>query len=127
MNATWHGACSQDAVSERLAACDVMIHPAICLEVFGLTIAEALSSGRPVIASRCGGAETQIRHKENGWLVPSNDVQALRAAIIRVIERPELIKQMVGAFCPVHTIEDHVDELLELYSSVCKIPLHVVN
>ncbi|MEI7824520.1 MAG: glycosyltransferase [Chlorobiaceae bacterium] len=127
VNATWYGACSQDRVSESLAACDVMIHPAICLEVFGLTIAEALSVGRPVIASRCGGAEAQIRHKENGWLVPANDVEVLRAAIIHVIEKPELIEQMAGASCTVHTIEDHVDELLELYASVCETPSNVAN
>ena len=127
VNATWHGACSQEKVSEWLAACDVMIHSAICLEVFGLTIAEALSVGRPVIASRCGGAEAQIRHEENGWLVASNNVEALREALIRVIGKPKLVQQMAGNLGHVHNIDDHVDELLELYSSVCKIPLHVVN
>lgn len=127
VNATWHGACSQEKVSEWLAACDVMVHPAICLEVFGLTIVEALSVGRPVIASRCGGAEAQIRHEENGWLVASNNVAGLHEALLRVIEKPQLVQQMAGNLGPVHTIEDHVDELLELYSSVCKTPLHVMN
>jgi len=118
VNAHWHGACNEAAVLEKLAASDIMVHPAICLEVFGLTIAEALAVGRPVIASRCGGAEAQIVDEENGWLVPPNDANALRKAIVRVIERPDLIEGMAAQLGGVRSIEDHAEELLKLYASV---------
>lgn len=120
VNATWYGACSQETVLERLMASDVMVHPAICLEIFGLTIAEALAVGRPVIASRCGGAEAQIREEENGWLVPANDAVALRLAISRLLAQPELVQRIAEKLGPVYSIEEHVNELLRLYASVAE-------
>jgi len=118
VNAIWHGACDQETVMKKLADSDVMVHPAICLEIFGLTIAEALAVGRPVIASRCGGAEAQIRDEENGWLVPPNDVCALRNVITRVIVQPDLIRRLADSLNCVRSIEDHVDDLLQLYALV---------
>jgi trehalose synthase len=38
-------------------------------EGFGLTVAEAMWKGRPVVASRIGGIETQIVHDETGLLL----------------------------------------------------------
>jgi trehalose synthase len=38
-------------------------------EGFGLTVAEAMWKGRPVVASRIGGIETQIVHGETGLLL----------------------------------------------------------
>ena len=49
----------------------------IYLEVFGLNIAEALAMGKPVLATRCGGAEMQIEDGVNGWLVEPNNIKAL--------------------------------------------------
>jgi glycosyltransferase involved in cell wall biosynthesis len=37
-----------------------LIVPSLCAETFGLTAAESLSAGTPVIASRCGGTEDVV-------------------------------------------------------------------
>lgn len=47
------------------------------LEAFGLNIAESLAMGKPVLATRCGGAEMQIEDGVNGWLVEPNNMEAL--------------------------------------------------
>lgn len=112
----WHGSRSHEEIPQHLAACDVMVHPAICLEVFGLTIAEALAVGRPVIATRCGGGEAQIRDGENGLLVPPNDAMALRQALQTVIDDPARIQAMAAQAGDVVSIQQHVQDLKNVYN-----------
>ena len=55
------------------------------IETFGVTLIEAHSCGKPVIATRSGGPEDFVT-KENGILVPIGDVNALAEAMQRMIE-----------------------------------------
>jgi glycosyltransferase involved in cell wall biosynthesis len=120
VNTIWYGSQSHEVIPKHIAACDVMVHPAICLEVYGLTIAEALAVGRPVIATRCGGAEMQIRDGENGLLIPPNDPRALYNALMRLVENPALIQKMTDNSCAVHSLDSHIQDLEEIYK-VCRI------
>jgi glycosyltransferase involved in cell wall biosynthesis len=119
INTIWHGAKSHDEIPQYIAACDVMVHPAICLDVFGLTITEALAVGRPVIATRCGGAEAQLRDGENGLLVAPNDPGALSNALMRLVENPELVQKMADNICAVNSLDSHIHDLEEIYK-ICK-------
>lgn len=118
LNVHWHGGLPAEQVLQWVYHCDVMIHPAICLEVFGLTIAEAMAAGRPVIASRCGGAEMQIQDGENGWLVPANHVDALRQRIDSLIQNPEQVQIMASKLGEVNSLEQHVNDIVGLYQRV---------
>jgi len=52
-------------------------------ETFGVVVIEALSQGKPVIATRCGGPE-EILHAGNGILVQKNDEKSLADAMVRL-------------------------------------------
>ena len=52
-------------------------------ETFGVVVIEALSQGKPVIATRCGGPE-EILHAGNGILVQKNDKKSLADAMVRL-------------------------------------------
>jgi glycosyltransferase involved in cell wall biosynthesis len=71
----------RDDVAEVLQAADVFVHPAIWSEAFGLTIAEAMAAGLPVVASRVGGIPELVTHGETGLLVPPGDAGALAGAL----------------------------------------------
>jgi glycosyltransferase involved in cell wall biosynthesis len=58
------------------------------------TVREAMSKGKPVIASRAGGIVDMVVDGETGLLVPPGDVEALSAAMRRLIDDPELRAQM---------------------------------
>ncbi len=82
----WHGKIDHSRVNDLITQFDIMIHPSIYLEVFGLNIAESLVMGKPVIATRCGGAEMQVKDGVNGLLVKPNDIQALKHEMMKVIK-----------------------------------------
>jgi glycosyltransferase involved in cell wall biosynthesis len=115
INLVWRIESRVEDVAEVIGNNDVVVHPTICLEVFGLTIAETLAVGRPVIATRCGGAEDQIVDCENGILVPPNDVENLKKAMQAVIDQPSLIEAMAANAGNVRSMSTHVIEIENVY------------
>lgn len=75
--------------------------------------------GKPVLATRCGGAEMQIEEGVNGWLVPTNDVAAMREKMEDIIAHKERIPGM-AAQCrqSVVTLQEHCEELNKIYKEV---------
>ena len=71
------------------AALDVFVS-ASHSESFGLAIAEAMVSGKPVIATATDGAREIIEDEANGLLVPVADVQAISRSMIDLINHKEL-------------------------------------
>ena len=71
--------------------------PSIAAETFGNVITEAMSRGRAVIASRLGGIVDIVLPEETGLLVPPGDVQALAAAMQRLLDDPALCDRLGGA------------------------------
>jgi trehalose synthase len=63
-------------------------------EGFGLTVAEAMWKGRPVVASRVGGIQDQIADGETGFLVDPQDLEAYGDVVVRLISDPELAERI---------------------------------
>jgi 2-deoxystreptamine N-acetyl-D-glucosaminyltransferase/2-deoxystreptamine glucosyltransferase len=63
-------------------------------EGFGVVCAEAMAHGRPVVAGAVGGLLDLVVDGETGVLVPPGDVDALRAALERLIADPGLRARM---------------------------------
>jgi len=53
-----------------------------------------MSMGRPVITTDAPGCKETVRDGLNGFLIPVRDPEALANAMIKFIERPELIPMM---------------------------------
>lgn len=56
------------------------------IETFGVVLIEALSRGKPLIASRCGGPESVV-HAGNGILYQTGDIAGLAAALRQMLEK----------------------------------------
>ena len=64
-------------------------------EGFGLTVAEAMWKGRPVVASRIGGIQDQIEDGVTGLLVNDpHDLAAYGGAVNRLLEDPQRAEAM---------------------------------
>lgn len=79
----------QKNVPEWMQAMDVFVH-ASNLEPFGIVVLEAMSLGKPVVATKPGGPEEIIQDQESGVLVPANDAQSMADAILTYLAQPDL-------------------------------------
>ncbi|MCI4324307.1 MAG: glycosyltransferase family 4 protein [Thermoplasmata archaeon] len=68
--------------------------PGLWDEPFGLVAAEAMASGRPVVAYAAGGLTEIIEDGVSGILVPRGDVQALTAAVRVLLRDPERARRL---------------------------------
>lgn len=60
-------------------------------EGFPVSLLEAMAAGLPCVAVDCeSGPAEIIRHRQNGWLVPQDNPEALVAAMQQVMSDPEL-------------------------------------
>lgn len=63
-------------------------------EGFSIATLEAMATGLPVVATRCGGPEEILAHRETGLLVPVNDPDELAAALLELIQNEHLQQRL---------------------------------
>lgn len=73
---------------------DALLVPSVCHENSPGVVFEAFSAGVPVIASSVGGIPESVIPGFNGVLVPPDNPVALRAAVIRLRDNPELLRNL---------------------------------
>ncbi len=83
------GEVSPSQLAEYMGRARVLVLPSHS-EGLGRVLVEAMLCGTPAIGSRVGGIPDVIREGENGWLVPPGDVQALCAALEKVLADPDI-------------------------------------
>jgi glycosyltransferase involved in cell wall biosynthesis len=101
-----------------LPSLDVFVLPSIW-EGMSNALLEAMAAGKPVIATSVGGNPELITHEKTGLLVPPGDVEALAAAILRLVREPALARSMAEAarqrMASEFTLERMVRRLEQLY------------
>ncbi|PXF33119.1 WalN protein [Pokkaliibacter plantistimulans] len=89
------GACAHAQLPKLYAACDMGVFPSIGDEAFGITIAEAMSCGLPVVASYIGGIPEVVGNEGgSGLLFTPGHAQDLADQLLTLIEQPELRARM---------------------------------
>jgi len=113
---------ARDDIPELLAGLDVLVHAPTAPEPFGRVLAEAMAMGRPVVAARCGGIPEVVEDGVTGFLVPSADVGAFTAAVVRFLDDPVLCRRLGGAGRrraeARFGIETHAASVLETYRAM---------
>ena len=115
----FRGWLDSEQLAQELANASVVVVPSLWPEPFGLVGIEALSAGRPVIASATGGVEEWLEDGISGLCVKPGDVEELTRALNELLSDPERQRTMGLAgretvnrrFSP----ERHLAAILEAY------------
>jgi glycosyltransferase involved in cell wall biosynthesis len=76
----------RDDMPRVFASCDLVVDASWAGTGITGTIREAMAMRKPVIATDCGGNRELVSSTDVGWLIPPRDVDALRRAIVEVID-----------------------------------------
>lgn len=111
-------------IPEILSVMDIFVFPTL-REAFGLSLVEAMSVEKAVIASDVGGIGEIIgRDKTCGILIPPENVEKMTDAILELANKPEKRKLMGKAakkrVIPKFVITNMIDRVFDVYTSLLK-------
>jgi glycosyltransferase involved in cell wall biosynthesis len=114
----------QADVRGLLHASDIFVLPSIRGEAFSRSMLEAMASGKPVIATACGGAAEALVDGHSGFIVPSEDSGALAEKIALLATHSELRNGMGQAARnraeALFGIETNVERTMEIYQELLR-------
>lgn len=81
-------------IPQYMAGIDLLVHASTTGEPFGQVLIEAMSLGKPVVATNGGGVPEIVVHGETGLLVPMDDGVAMAEAICQILADPQTAARM---------------------------------
>jgi glycosyltransferase involved in cell wall biosynthesis len=112
------GRLDRAGVGQALVEADALVVPSLWYETASLVVQEAFAVGTPVVAADHGALAERVRHEVNGLLVPPGDADALRGALVRLMEERGLITRLRGGIRPVMSMAEHVHKVEAIYRQV---------
>ena len=83
---------------------------------------EAMAAGLPIVATAVGGIAEMVEDNQTALLVPSQDPQALAAAIARVLKDRDLAQRLAANASSLvgsrYTTQNYVKALMGIYQDV---------
>jgi len=92
---TFHGLVPPDQVPRLLKAFDLLVHCSL-REGLARVLPQALISGVPVVSYDVDGANEVVIPGETGYLVPPQDLSALKSALLDALSDLETAKEMAA-------------------------------
>ncbi len=116
---TFTGQVEDPMGSGVYAAADIVCQVSRWEEVFGYVIAEAMSCGKPMVATRVGGIRELVEDGMTGFVVERGDAAAIADGILKLVADPALRERMGQAGREAARIkfdlEQNVERVVELY------------
>jgi len=114
-------------MNEAYAMSRVVVCPSIEPEAFGRVPVEAQACGKPVIATRHGGACETVIEGDTGWLVTPSDVEEMRAALLKALALNDNEYERMaenGIWNATENFSTHAmcEKVIALYEDVLKTP-----
>jgi glycosyltransferase involved in cell wall biosynthesis len=88
-------------VAELIAEADILVLPSF-IENLPVSVVEGMASGLAIVATPVGAVEDIVHDGETGLLVPPGDVDALAAALTRLVTDPALRTRLGAAAMALH-------------------------
>ncbi|MFA5359349.1 MAG: glycosyltransferase [Patescibacteria group bacterium] len=113
------GAKYGQELNNYVANSKAVIVPSIWPENFPYVVLEAMSAGKPVIASAIGGLKEMITDGENGFLFKAGDVKSLALAIDKLYNADqEKLSSFALLSSKNYQAENHLTKIIEIYQQL---------
>lgn len=101
---------------------DVITMPSTKREGLPRALIEAMAQGTPGVVTNVGGSPELIIDSKTGWVVPPNDVSTMTQALSKMVENPQMVRDM-GEASKVHMkshfhVEQTIEKTWALYKDV---------
>jgi len=112
---------SLDEPDELMSICDVVVAPFLDDRFSSVYLLEAMTKGKPLIATDLGEQREIIKNGVNGYLVSPGDVKELAETILKVLAEPEKLQQMslqARTMSEQYSVDAYVETLQEWYTAL---------
>ncbi len=105
-----------------LSAFDIFVLPSTRPDPFPTVVLEGMAAGKPVVATRHGGAIEQVKHGKTGLLVSPTDIHEMTTALNQLVAeqsmRQEMGKSGRKRLLELFTVGQYVKNIESLYQSI---------
>ena len=84
----------RDDIGDLIRSLDILVFPSVAPESFGLSVLEAMSLGKPVIATKVGGVCEIIEDGVTGMLIEPGHPEQITDRIIQLLNDKEMYDRM---------------------------------
>ncbi|MCX6659097.1 MAG: glycosyltransferase family 4 protein [Candidatus Bathyarchaeota archaeon] len=107
-----------EVLADFYAACNVFVFPALG-EPWGLSLLEAMATGKPVIAARDGGPQEIVEDKHDGFLVEPMNPYSYAEAILRLF-KDQSVSESIGKNAATKAKAYSWERMAKRYSEIYK-------
>jgi glycosyltransferase involved in cell wall biosynthesis len=113
-------------IGDVMRSLDILVFPSVAPESFGLSIMEAMSLGKPVIASKVGGVSEIIEDGITGMLIEPNHPEQIADRIIHLLSNQEIYSSIAQKAKEVVTerfsLQKYVAAMEEAFTRALRFP-----
>jgi glycosyltransferase involved in cell wall biosynthesis len=113
-------------IGDVMRSLDILVFPSVAPESFGLSIMEAMSLGKPVIASKVGGVSEIIEDGITGMLIEPNQPDQIADRIIHLLSNQEIYSSIAQKAKEVVTerfsLQKYVAAMEEAFTRALRFP-----
>jgi glycosyltransferase involved in cell wall biosynthesis len=110
-SAQFMGALYGEDLEEQFRKADLFVLPG----TGGLAIQQAMSFGLPVIAAEADGTQQDLVRPENGWQIPPNDKQALKATLEEALSDLQSLRTKGAESYRIVSEEINLDQMVAVF------------
>lgn len=114
------GHVNRDGIEKLYIDSSILVVPSVWDEAFGKIGIEAMSVGRPIIASNVGGISDWLKDGENGYLIEPRQSQQISDSVIKLFSDKDLLIKMGNKGRELSLdfeISKYVDRMINVYES----------
>jgi glycosyltransferase involved in cell wall biosynthesis len=86
----------------------------------GLAVQEAMSYGLPVIVAEGDGTQNDIVRPNNGWIIPSGDLEALAHSLAEALQNPVRLRAMGLESYRIVAEEVNIENMVNVFITAIK-------